>query len=310
MHRAGIAAAAEMVDRLALPWHVRVDNPALRFPVKTDANYSSGPRAKSQNVFCNATSGFTRCGDFAHNRVWCICLAPMSDSSFHTSAPMHGLLARELAATASILGGAYGNFGMIVRPHAGAPMQLPAHLLGSTVHLALDATQCLRGAVTCAPGALPFAPDSFMLVIAQHVLEQVDDAAGFAAELARVLAPEGIALVFGFNPFGAWRPWVMRQQRRNRIRLRLQSAQAVRELLARESIDTLQVRFPGLLWPGAGVQTRGESDQQRPWSRWGSSWMLIARKRTSTLTPLRLRAGAREAALKPHLAASAHRECA
>ena len=44
--------------------------------------------------------------------------------------------------------------------------------------------------------------------------------------------------------------------------------------------------------------------------RFGASWLLIARKRRSTLTPLRLRSSNRELALNPRLAPGAHRACA
>jgi SAM-dependent methyltransferase len=219
---------------------------------------------------------------------------------------MQELLTRELAATAPILSGVYGNFGLLVRPHASAPATLPPHLLGKIVDLALGEDDVLRGAAVCDPLRLPFAGESFKLAIVQHALERIDNAAGFAAELARVLAPEGIALVFGFNPLGTWRPWLMRQQRRGARRLGLQSAQSARVLLAREQVDTLQVRFPGLLWPRAA----GAAGYGGLLARFGSSWLLIARKRRSTLTPLRLRAPAREVALNPRLLPGAHRECA
>lgn len=231
----------------------------------------------------------------------------MSDRSPYASAAMQALLARELSATAPILSGVYGNFGLILRPNTAAPIALPSHLLGNIVALVLDDAQQMHGDVRCEPQGLPFAGECFKLVIAQHVLERMDDAQACAAELARVLAPEGIALVFGFNPLGTWRPWLVRQQRRGAARLRLQSAQSARALLAREQVDTLQIRFPGMLWPRATADTE---DRSSLLARFGSSWLLIARKRRSTLTPLRLRAPAREVALNPRLLPGAHRECA
>jgi hypothetical protein len=44
--------------------------------------------------------------------------------------------------------------------------------------------------------------------------------------------------------------------------------------------------------------------------RVGASWLLLARKRRSALTPLRLRPSSRELAINPRLAPGAHRECA
>ncbi len=230
----------------------------------------------------------------------------MPDASrLYLSAPMRVLLAREMAALAPILTGVYGNYGLIMRPGAQLASGMPAHLIGKTVELALGDKGLLRGAVRCAPWQLPFASESFQLLVAQHVFEHIEDSAACAAEASRVLAPEGVALILGFNPLGTWRPWLVYRARG----LHVQSAQSWRMLLAREQIDTLQVCFPGLLWPRASASPGSRGDARTRLARWGSSWLLIARKRRSTLTPLRLR-GAREAVRTPRLAPNANRNCA
>jgi hypothetical protein len=219
---------------------------------------------------------------------------------------MQALFEREVAALASIVSGVYGNYGLFLRACNTAPVTLPQHLLGNMLELAPVDPRQLEGAVRCAPWQLPFASESFKLLIVQHVLEQIDGADQCAAELARVLAPEGIALIVGFNPFGTWRPWLAWQHAQGAPHLRLQSAHAWRTQLAREQIDTLQVRFPGSLWPRANA-AREPGSAARRFARLGSSWLLLARKRRSTLTPLRLRASKRELALNPHLAPGAQR---
>src|SRR5262249_3189274 len=152
--------------------------------------------------------------------------------------------ARELAALASIVAGVYGNYGLFLRPHLAASAPVPQHLLGKMIELAPDEHGLLQGTLRCAAARLPFASESFKLLIAQHVLEQVADADACAAELARVLAPEGVALILGFNPLGTWRPWLATHA----AHLHPRSAHNTRALLAREQVDTLQVRFPGSLW--------------------------------------------------------------
>jgi SAM-dependent methyltransferase len=231
----------------------------------------------------------------------------MSDDrdQFHASAPMLALYARELAALASIVAGVYGNYGLFLRPNLGASAPLPQHLLGKMIELAPREPGLLEGALRCAPGQLPFASESFKLLIAQHALEQLDDAESCAAELARVLAPEGVALILGFNPLGTWRPWLALHA----AHLRPRSAHHCRVLLAREQIDTLQVRFPGSLWPHVNITAEPGAVSTRL-ARFGSTWLLLARKRRSTLTPLRLRTSKRELALSPRLAPGAHRACA
>jgi hypothetical protein len=230
---------------------------------------------------------------------------PHDRDKFHASAPMQALYAREIAALASIVSGVYGTYGLFLRPHRGETVPLPQHLLGKMIELTPDDSGSFAGTLRCAPARLPFASESFKLVIAQHALEQIEHAESCAAELARVLAPEGVALILGFNPFGTWRPWLAMQA----ARLRPRSAHQVRMLLAREQVDTLQVRFPGSLWPHAQIAAEPGAISARL-ARFGSSWLLLARKRRSTLTPLRLRSAQRELALNPRLAPGAHRNCA
>ena len=230
-------------------------------------------------------------------------------ASFYASPRVQSLFARELAALAPILSGVYGNYGLFLRAHERAPAQLPAHLLGMVTGLASARSGLWCGDLRCSPWYLPFASESFKLIVAQHCFERFDDAELGAGELSRVLAPEGVILLLGFNPFGTWRPWLAWQSMRAAPRLHLRSASAWKDLLAREQIDTLQMRFPGLLWPRevAGSEADSTRHFRGKLARFGSSWLLLARKRRSSLTPLRLRQATREVALSPRLVPGAHR---
>ncbi|HEX6834572.1 MAG TPA: methyltransferase domain-containing protein [Rudaea sp.] len=222
---------------------------------------------------------------------------------------LQALFARELAMLAPILGGVFGNRGLFLRPHPQAPRALPAHLL-ATMHEFAVTDRRLEGVARCDPDALPFANDVFKLVIAQHVFEQVDDAAAAASELSRVLAPEGVALVLGFNPASPWRIWLSGTAARAGTPLTIRSAQAWQQILMREQIDTLQIRYPGRWWPRTDHAPEEASAKSAALGRFSSSWLLLARKRRSTLTPLRLKSGARERSLNPRLAPGAHRQIA
>jgi SAM-dependent methyltransferase len=234
---------------------------------------------------------------------------PADTSSTYASGPLQALLQRELAMLAPLLGGIYGVWGLHLRPHREAPLTLPPHLLSAVVELALDEAGECAGALRCEPGQLPFASESFKLVVAQHVLEQVAAPEGGAEEVARVLAPDGVALLFGFNPSSLWRPWVSRRLSRG---LQFGSAAGWREKLQRAQLDVLQVRYAGPWSPWAAAEPAGEREPRwlPAFGRFGASWMLIARKRRSTLTPLRLASQRSDLKLNPTLVSGAHRECA
>jgi SAM-dependent methyltransferase len=210
---------------------------------------------------------------------------------------------------APLLGGIYGVWGLHIRPHERAPVTLPPHLLSAVVELALDEGGYCAGSLRCEPCQLPFASESFKLVVAQHVLEQVAAQDAGAEELARVLAPEGVALLFGFNPASLWRPWVSRRLRNG---MQFASAGGWRQRLERAQLDVLQIRYVGPWGPWAAAESSGEREVR--WlpvlGRFGASWLLIARKRRSTLTPLRLTTARADLKLTPTLVPGAHRECA
>ncbi|MEP6485106.1 MAG: methyltransferase domain-containing protein [Rudaea sp.] len=232
-------------------------------------------------------------------------------SRFYADPALQALFARELNALESILSGVYGNSGLFIQAHSSIASVLPAHLLRHVVELVPSGRNILSGAVRAEPTALPFGNDSFRLVVVQHGSELVDDADAFAGELSRVLAPEGIALVLGFNPYGSWRPWLSWQAARG-ARLRLRSSHEWQHVFARQHIETLQIRYPGLILPNDPSAPVGRYARwiTKTFARFGSSWLLLARKRRSTLTPLRLRSAPREMALNPRLAPGAHRACA
>jgi SAM-dependent methyltransferase len=230
---------------------------------------------------------------------------------FYASPTLQALFSRELSALAPILAGVYGNNGLFLRPHESVVPVLPTHLVSHVVEVSPRGDGQFSGAARFDAAELPFVNDSFQLVIAQHAFELVSDVDDLASEVSRVLAPEGVLLVFGFNPFGSWRPWLISQSMRS-ARLSLQSATACTTRFARQQIDTLQVRYPGLMLPNDPAQPPSGYARwfAHTFGRFGSSWLLLARKRRSTLTPLRLRSSQRERAMNPRLAPGAHRACA
>ena len=136
----------------------------------------------------------------------------------------------------------------------------------------------LRGDVDCAAHALPFEDDAFQLVVAQHAGDALPAAPQFVGELARVLAPGGALLWFGFNP---WSPWLMWLHWRARGGLPVPAAtgpDALRRRLAASGLSAGSSQLFGSCWPsqeGDGALTPLRA-----------AWCLSADKRRAVLTPL------------------------
>jgi SAM-dependent methyltransferase len=221
--------------------------------------------------------------------------------------PVKALLNRELDALAPLLQGIYGQVGLYLGAEHAALPELPTHLLNVMLPLRVAPGRQLDGAVRCAFDALPFAGESLKLVVVQHAAEALTDSDALAAEIVRVLAPEGVALIFGFNPTSLWRPWLAwRSRGRDCAGLSIRSAHSWSALMRRGDVDTLQVRYLGSLMPALSAVS-DEGPIARALDPLRASYLLLARKRKSTLTPIRLRSATRERTLQPQLAPGAQR---
>jgi hypothetical protein len=218
----------------------------------------------------------------------------LDQSSHYAQGPLTTLLQRELAMLTPILDGVFGVWGLHLRPHRDAPVALPQHLLSAITEMSVAADGTLEGEARCEAQHLPFASESFKLVIAQHVLEQA-------------MAP---AEVFGFNPASLWRPWLARRLPGD---WRFSGPAGWRDVLARSRLDVLQVRYSGLWSPWAAADAHSDAAATlgpRALGRFCGSWLLLARKRRASLTPLRLAAVRSDLKVNPTLVPGARRECA
>lgn len=223
-------------------------------------------------------------------------------SLFETS-PVRRLLDLELAALAPELAGLYGAQGLFLRPAASAPQLISTPLLDRLSTLHVVAPDRLHGDMHCDPAALPFDDDSFRLVLVQHVTEVIADSDALLLETARVLAPEGTALVLGFHPVSLWRPWLHLRAREGLTAV-LRSPRALQHHLARAGVDVYASKRIGPLWPReAAAGPVGALDPLR------AAYLLIARKRRASLTPLRSEPARGNFALRPTLVSGAHRAC-
>jgi SAM-dependent methyltransferase len=175
------------------------------------------------------------------------------------------------------------------------------HLLDGarTQHTTLLAQDLAPGVTLCAPlDTLPFKSDSIDAIFLPHTLELVEDPYAVLREAERVLTAEGCLMICGFNPFSGWgarrlfghylgRPAFPPDTRRMLTERRL------RDWVALLGFDVDSVYgYLGFL-PLKG----GHADVRPRASLTAGAYLLKARKRVPTLTPIRLRRRARQRVL-------------
>jgi SAM-dependent methyltransferase len=221
-------------------------------------------------------------------------------SPFTTDA-LRAVFAQERVALAPECAGVFGRQGLFIGCDAELAEHMATPMLGRRVGLHVLSPDCLGGDARCAPGELPFADDSFRLVVLQHAFERIDDAAALRTEIARVLEPGGIAMVIGFARFGVWRPWLAWRERRS---TRYASALSWRRALAACGVDVYAQRRIG----HAFFVVRGTPLRVPPVLR--PSWLLLARKRSTAALAARHPVALRQRAVRTNLASGTQRASA
>ena len=166
----------------------------------------------------------------------------------------------------------------------------------------------LRGDVVCAPEALPWEDDAFQLVFAQHVGDALPSSGDLLDELARVLAPGGVLLWCGLNPWSPWLAWIHWQARHGLPLPRLMHADIVGLRLMKRQLAPAGIDHVGACWPQAAERVVAKRSALLAPLR--GAWMIAAKKQRAVLTPLRPRAMRERVAMRPHLAAPSRRACA
>ena len=150
------------------------------------------------------------------------------------------------------------------------------------------------------PSALPFLSDSLDVVVLSHILEFSSDPHTVLREVERTLIPEGHVVILGFNPISLWgvarlfRGW----KRQVPWCGHFLTLTRLKDWLALLGFDVVQQRRyayrppwqrPRLLRRLAMLERLG----RRLWPVFGGGYLLVARKRVATLTPIRPRWRAR-----------------
>ncbi len=141
--------------------------------------------------------------------------------------------------------------------------------------------------------ALPFAAESLDVVMLPHVLEFTPDPHQVLREADRVLVPEGHLVVLAFNPWSLWTlwRWVGWRRRNPPWSGSFHSSVRLQDWLRLLGFDTVLVRsfvyYPPVRH-GALLRHLGIFDYlgQRFEPSLGAVYILVAKKRVTTLTPI------------------------
>jgi SAM-dependent methyltransferase len=175
------------------------------------------------------------------------------------------------------------------------------HLLNGarTQHTTLLAPELTPGVTLCAPlDTLPFRSDSIDAILLPHTLELVEDPYAVLREAERVLTGEGCLMICGFNPYSGWGARRRFAQFFGRKAFppetqRMLSERRLRDWVALLGFDVDSVHgYLGFL-----PMTGGAAEFHPRRAMTAGAYLIKARKRVSTLTPVRPRRRVRQRVL-------------
>lgn len=173
----------------------------------------------------------------------------------------------------------FGHIGLYLRPSISIPAELSGNMLGTVLSLHRSGGG-LEGPVRCLDQALPISGASLSLVYGLFALEASPAPELLVQEIARVLKPDAVALLVGFNPWGA-----------ARLGWRLRGARAgihtqVDRMAQDAGLDLMRRQTLGPVWPRA--TRRPAQDARARWfDRFRIAELVVLRRRDIALTPLR-----------------------
>ena len=144
---------------------------------------------------------------------------------------------------------------------------------------------------------LPVASDSLDLVVAPHLLEYERQPHQVLREVERVLIPEGHLVLLCFNPWGLFGLRRMLQGRRDEAvpwSGHFYTPLRLKDWLSLLGFDTVLTRHyfyrPPLQHASSMARlSRMDDWGQRFWPPFGGAYVLVAKKRVATLTPIKPR---------------------
>jgi SAM-dependent methyltransferase len=174
----------------------------------------------------------------------------------------------------------FGHTGLYLRPTAAQPPVLSGNLLANVVSLHREGSG-FGGELRCQDAGLPFPDGTLALVYALFVFETSPDPAGLLREMARVLKPEGVALIVSLNPSGLARlRWMSRG-------LRCTGRAAFAGDVVEAGLDVQRKRCVGPFWSADDGMDPVPRTRNGLLSPLRIASLVVARRRDPGVTPLR-----------------------
>ncbi len=169
-------------------------------------------------------------------------------------------------------------------------------VLDGSLQDAAPAGERLRQGLRGTPECLPIASDCLDVVLLPHALEFAENPHQVLREVDRVLIPEGHVVVLGFNPWSPWLLWRLALGWRGRPPWcgRFISLTRLKDWLKLLGFDIVTCKRyfyrPPLAHKGMMRRLRFLDRIGKRWLPFfGAGYIVVARKRVATLTPLKTR---------------------
>ncbi len=156
-----------------------------------------------------------------------------------------------------------------------------------------EATRDCSGPI-CLSGALPLVSESVDVVVLPHLLEFESDPHQVLRETERILIGEGYLVILGFNPWSLWGLWrtVLAWRGEPPWCGRFFGIARIKDWLALLGFDIIKARRfyfrPPL--PSEGVMSKLELLERigrTCWPYLGGAYIVVAKKRVATVTPVK-----------------------
>ena len=174
----------------------------------------------------------------------------------------------------------FGHSGLYLRPSDALPAALSGNMLANVLSLHREGDH-FSGDLACRDPGLPVSSGCLSLVYALFVFESSPDPAALLAECARVLKPEGVALILSLNP---WAPARLRWAFRG---LQCFDPADLAFQVREAGLDVQRRRYLGPVWSPPAAIDVSMRRSEGPGARLRMASLIVARRRDVGITPLR-----------------------